>query len=51
MLSAQPFALTGVDSAWEQKNLKANPLSKYDLCTLNLFLDLNVAFGDIVPEL
>ena len=50
--TAQWFALTGasVDSVLEQKNLKAKSLSKYDLCTLNPFPDLNFAFGDIVPE-
>jgi len=29
---------------------QSQSLSKYDLCTLNPFPDLNVAFGDIVPE-
>ncbi len=39
------FGWAGVDSAWEQKNLKAKSLFKYDLCTLNAFPDFNVAFG------
>jgi len=41
----------GVDSAWEQKNLKAKSLSKYDLCALNPFPDLNGAFGEGVRRM
>ena len=40
------FGWANVDSAWEQKNLEAKSLSKYDLWTLNPIPDLNVAFGE-----
>ena len=52
--TAQRFAQTG-RRRWHGLCLRAEKsqsqsLSKYDLWTLNTFPDLNVAFGDIVPE-
>jgi hypothetical protein len=40
----------GVDSAWEQRNLEASSLSKYDQCSLNPLPNFNVVFGEGVQR-
>jgi hypothetical protein len=41
----------GVDFAWEQEELEAKSLSKYDLYTLNPFPNFSVVFGEGVRRM